>query len=60
MTKTFKMTHLVFNSTKTFTEDDPPSWVVNKENTWWWKDIVLTLEVGETADSDFHTILRLT
>jgi hypothetical protein len=57
--KKFKMRHLYFRVDRTFTEDDPPWWLTSDEFNWWWKDYVLTLEVGESIDSDFHRIERI-
>jgi hypothetical protein len=42
-----------------FSEHNPPDWMTCKENNWWWKKHVLTLEIGESIDSDFQTIKRL-
>lgn len=60
----FKMTPNYFkglnDGTSTeFTEHDPPSWMVCKDNLWWWKKHVLTLEIGESVNTDFQTIERI-
>ena len=50
----------------TFTERDAPKWLKfggikgsTMDNRWFWNDHVLTLEVGESVDTDFQTITRI-
>lgn len=65
--KTFEMTHDFFECVCVFTEIDAPSWltggdsVLNStlDNRWFWIEHVLSLNVGESACSDFRTIKRL-
>lgn len=64
----FEMKHKFFeNNVEFFTENDAPAWVTS-ENTvrgstmdsrWFWKDYVLTLAVGDSIDTDFRMIKRL-
>lgn len=58
----FKMTmsdHPTPTSTEHFTEDTGPWWLTGKEYKWFWDKHVLTLNVGETVDTDFRTIERI-
>ena len=65
--KTFQMTHLIFKGTPVpFDEDTAPMWLKEggiagstMDNRWFWNDHVLTLEVGETIDTDFWSITRI-
>lgn len=58
--KRFKMTHLFFpNCIKEFDESNPPDWLIHKGFKWWWDDYILTLEVGQTRESDFQKIERI-
>lgn len=54
------MTHLIFTDDPavTFTQDDPPEWLVHPENKWWWTEWVLSLKVDESIESDFRKIRR--
>jgi len=56
---TFEMTHSIFGSMKTFTEDNPPEWLVGKEYKWFWDDYVLKLSVGDGIETDFQEIRRI-
>ncbi len=64
--KEFKGIHKVFSYSFSFNEDTAPDWLKygGKEgstmcNRWYWKECVLTLEVGDSVDSEFHTIVRI-
>ncbi len=66
--KAFKMKHKYFTKSETFfTENDAPIWLTcedtikgsTMDNRWFWKEHVLTLEVGDTIDTDFQIITRL-
>lgn len=69
MKKKFRIRQKFFGSDKgfDFSENDAPAWLTS-ENTvkgstmdgrWFWKEHVLTLEVGESIDTDFNTIKRI-
>ncbi len=53
----FRMNHRYINNTEFFTDTTPPNWLIYEE--WFWKDHVLTLEIGKSIDTDFHTITRI-
>lgn len=64
----FERIHLSFDTSppKSFTEETAPKWLCEggKEgstmcNRWFWRDHVLTLKVGESVDTDFHRITRI-
>jgi hypothetical protein len=55
----FELVHHVFNTTKTFTEHDVPSWLLHRENKWFWESRVQKLEVGKSVETDMHTIRRI-
>lgn len=67
--KRFKLTKLWFNDLKEpefFTEETAPSWLCDPktrgttmDNMWFWEGHVLTLEVGQTAETDFSRIERV-
>lgn len=57
--KLFEMKHSVFDKAVQFTDTDPPSWLVCRENRWFWEEHVLTLEVGQSIPTDFQLIKRL-
>ena len=67
MTMRFKMTHQVFNTEKWFTETDAPDWLTGKktikgstmDTRWFWTGHVLTLNVGQSVDTDFQTVTRV-
>ena len=50
-----------------FDECDAPDWLTScktvkgstMDNRWWWTGHVLTLEVGESIDTDFRRITRI-
>jgi hypothetical protein len=49
-----------------FTEENPPTWLYNEktkgstmDNTWFWFGHVMTLEVGQSVQTDFRTIKRI-
>lgn len=57
--KSFELKHSVFpNTVSVFTEADPPSWLISKENLWFYEQHVLSLGIGESADTDFNKITR--
>lgn len=64
--KRFEVTNF-FGNTKVFTESTAPSWLTSKgtvpgstmDSRWFWKDHVLTLEVGQSVDTNFNRITRL-
>jgi len=64
--KQFTMKHLTFETETLFSEHNAPTWLTS-ENTvpgstmddrWFWEKHVLTLEVGESIDTDFQRITR--
>ena len=65
----FKMTHNHFESNEPeyFDEDTAPDWLTSTDSVkgstmdsrWFWNEHVLTLEVGQTIETDFRTIKRL-
>jgi hypothetical protein len=65
----FKMTHNHFenNEPEYFDEDTAPDWLTSTDSVkgstmdsrWFWNEHVLTLEVGQTIETDFRTIKRL-
>lgn len=57
--KEFERVHLLFPETpKKFTELSPPEWMVSQGYLWWWVGHVLTLEIGQSIETDFHKITR--
>jgi hypothetical protein len=65
--KTFEMHHDIFKDQApiVFTEDTAPAWLCEggiagstMDNRWFWNGHVLTLEVGQSVDTDFHRITR--
>ena len=58
-TKTFEMTHLFFSCEETFTEENPPQWLISSGFKWWYEGYVLKLEIGESIDSDSRRISRI-
>ena len=42
-----------------FTNENPPGWLIHKEYRWFFEKNVLTLEVGQSVDTDFNTITRI-
>lgn len=66
VTMLFHMKHKVFRTNFNFTENEAPNWLRygGREgstmcNRWFWRDHVLTLEVGGSVDTDFWTIKRI-
>ena len=58
--KTFNMSMLDnFGSPETFTEHEPPWWLISKEFKWFFDSKVLTLKVGDFIDTDFRRITRI-
>lgn len=63
----FTMTHNVFGNTVTFIETDAPDWLTSTnqvrgstmDDSWFYNDHVLKLEVGQSVETDFHTITRV-
>jgi hypothetical protein len=59
----FSMAHMLDDVTKNepeeFLEDEPPEWLIGNEFKWFYDKYVLTLEVGKSVETDFHTITRL-
>lgn len=61
----FKREDLVTGTVKTFTEETAPRWLKygGRENStmcnrWFWKNHVMTLNVGESVGNDFSIITR--
>lgn len=59
--KSFSMTHRFLSNApeETFTEDNPPSWLLHKWFKWWYEGYVLALPVGQSIMSDFREITRI-
>ena len=66
--KTFEMTPNFWKLKPViFNENDAPDWLTGEktvkgstmDNRWFWKDHVLTLEVGESVETDFQVIKRI-
>jgi hypothetical protein len=57
----FKQQHTFFPEAKyqDFEHDKPPPWMISKDYKWWYDAHVLTLKVGETVESDFRRITRV-
>lgn len=66
--KEFIMTPLHFKDrgdSETFTEETAPNWLryggikgSTMDMRWFWDDYVITLQVGQTVDTDFQRIKR--
>lgn len=62
----FRMTHML-GGVERFGVDTAPDWLTScntikgstMDNRWFWKEHVLTLEVGQSVDTDFRTIKRI-
>lgn len=64
------MKHRFFTKAKHkfFDEETAPDWLTSvntvkgstMDSRWFWNDYILKLEVGESRDTDFQTITRLT
>jgi hypothetical protein len=66
--KKFRLTHRFLSGiSKEYTEDTCPDWLTSKNSRkgstmdmrWFWERHVLTLEIGQTVETDFQTILRI-
>lgn len=67
--KTFSMSHLVWErkEPEVFTEATAPKWLTSEgtikgttmDDRWFWNDYVLTLEVGQSVETDFSRITRI-
>lgn len=64
--KQFKKTHNVTNDVEFFDEETAPNWLKfggvkdsTMCNRWFWNGRVITLEIGQTVDTDFSTIERI-
>lgn len=64
----FTMKHKFFSKNiENFSESDAPDWLTGVKTfpgstmdcRWFWKDYVLTLEVGKSIDTDFQVITRI-
>lgn len=65
----FSMQHSVFTESPPveFDESDAPDWLTGRSTIlgstadmrWFWQKHVLTLEVGQSIDTDFQTITRI-
>jgi hypothetical protein len=63
----FSIRHKYHKTGSVFSEEDAPDWLTGVNTVrgstmdcrWFWTDHVLTLEVGKSVDTDFHTITRL-
>lgn len=62
----FKATHRNFSLVLCFTEDTAPDWLTCKDTVkgstmddrWFWTDRVLTLQVGQSVNTDFWKLER--
>lgn len=63
----FKLTREHSKKVEIFDEDTAPDWLTSKntikgstmDNRWFWEGHVLTLEIGETVETDFSLIERI-
>jgi len=63
----FKMTYKITGKEKFFTDTGAPAWLTGEDavegstmdDGWFWNDIVLSLNVGCKAETDFHIIDRI-
>lgn len=65
----FKLKHLILKDQPEIevTEETAPDWLTSKKSVpgstmdqrWFWEQKILTIQVGEHADSDFHRITRV-
>ena len=61
------MKHKIFRKIEWFDEDAAPDWLTSKntvkgstmDGRWFWEDYVLTLDIGESIDTDFRRITRI-
>ena len=67
--KQFELRHRFFDGRPSqFSEHDAPDWLTGVktvpgstiDNRWFWHDHVLTLQIGESIQTDFQTIRRIT
>jgi hypothetical protein len=64
--KQFIMKNLALDTEKSFSENTAPKWLTcentvpgsTMDDRWFWEKHVLTLEVGESIDTDFRRITR--
>lgn len=67
MSKVFNAFHIVHGTNLVFTEDTAPSWLTGEHTVkgstmdcrWFWTDHVLQLGVGNSIETDYHKITRL-
>jgi len=65
--KKFKIVHMLGNSCYEFNENTAPDWLTSvdtvegstMDDRWFWKQHVLQLDIGESVETDFHTITRI-
>lgn len=57
--KKFKMVHLDFGTESLFNEDTVPKWLLSDEYNWFYKEYILTLDVGGNIETDFQRIIRV-
>jgi hypothetical protein len=63
--KTFELTHLYFDTKEVITEETAPFWLKGNgkkstmDNRWFWDDHVMTLKIGESVDTDFRRVKRI-
>lgn len=65
--KAFMLYNFWFAHSSYFTEEDAPDWLTSKNTVkgstmdmrWFWKECVLTLQVGYSVDTDFNRITRI-
>ena len=64
---TFRMKHKSFETEVEFSEHDAPDWLTGvntvvgstMDTRWFWKEHVLTLNVGDFVETEFQRILRI-
>ena len=65
--KKFTLTHNTFGKTIEFTFETAPDWLTSAnevrgstmDNSWFYNDYVQKLEVGQSVETDIHTITRI-
>ena len=63
----FSMKHKFFDTETQFTELNAPLWLTSEDTIkgstmdfrWFWNDIILKLNVGESRETDFQIIKRI-
>lgn len=64
----FEMRHRMFASEpKRFSEDDAPKWLTSADTVpgstmdmrWFWNEHVLTLQTGQSVETDFQIVTRI-